>query len=53
MRYGGSVASPVVGAILYFAVRAEVQPVDINLIDDATTRRGRRLFAADTVAVAV
>lgn len=53
MRYGGSVASSVVGAILYFAVRAEVQPVDINLIDDATTRRGRRLFAADTVAVAV
>ncbi|GAA4479597.1 hypothetical protein GCM10023190_22970 [Enteractinococcus fodinae] len=32
MRYGGSVALIVIGAILYFAVRVEVQPIDINLI---------------------
>ena len=32
MRYGGSVALMVIGAILYFAVRVEVQPIDINLI---------------------
>lgn len=32
MKYGGSVALVVIGAILYFAVRVEVQPIDINLI---------------------
>ena len=32
MRYGGSVALMVIGAILYFAVRVEVHPIDINLI---------------------
>ena len=32
MKYGGSVALMVIGAILYFAVRVEVQPIDINLI---------------------
>ena len=32
MRYGGSVALIVIGAILYFAVNIEVQPVDISLV---------------------
>ena len=32
MKYGGSVALMVIGAILYFAVNIEVQAVDINLI---------------------
>lgn len=32
MRYGGSVALIVIGAILYFAVNVEVQPIDISLV---------------------
>ena len=32
MRCGGAVALIVIGAILYFAVRIEFQPVDITLI---------------------
>jgi membrane-bound ClpP family serine protease len=32
MRYGGAVALIVIGAILYFAIRIDVQPVDISLI---------------------
>lgn len=32
MRYGGAVGLIVLGAILYFAVNVEVQPVDISLI---------------------
>jgi membrane-bound ClpP family serine protease len=32
MRYGGAVALIVIGAILYFAVNIDVQPVDIHLI---------------------
>lgn len=32
MKYGGSVALMVIGAILYFAVNVEVRAVDINLI---------------------
>lgn len=32
MRYGGSVALIVIGAILYFAVNIELQPIDISLV---------------------
>lgn len=32
MRYGGAIGLIVLGAILYFAVNVEVQPVDISLI---------------------
>ncbi|HEY4577663.1 MAG TPA: DUF6458 family protein [Yaniella sp.] len=32
MRYGGAVALIVIGAILYFAVNIDVQPVDIHMI---------------------
>ena len=32
MRYGGAVALIVIGAILYFAVNIDMQPVDIHLI---------------------
>ena len=32
MRYGGVVALIVIGAILYFAVNIDVQPVDIHMI---------------------
>ncbi|WP_022869539.1 DUF6458 family protein [Yaniella halotolerans] len=32
MRYGGSVALIVIGAILYYAVNVQVQAVDISLV---------------------
>ena len=32
MRCGGAVALIVIGAILYFAVNIDVQPVDIHMI---------------------
>lgn len=32
MRYGGSVALIVIGAILYYAVNVHVQAVDISLV---------------------